>query len=301
MEESIFYDLVKSSACAKMLKTDAQSHLFCSKDTKALLLLAKVLIEKENNKNISADIIYLPKGERVAVSDIEEITTTAHITPLELKYKYYIISSGQTMNDFAANKLLKTLEEPPARVKIIILSVDEYSVLPTIRSRCNITNFPPFSYQDIAQVAKKLYSDSPFLQQAKALSLGSLTRLQKAIKGEFKPIEDLVFDTLLNMRKSSSVSKYSYLLQKQKDNLSDIIDMFELVLTDALKLSGSGDIVYRHEQIKLILDFYNASTIIRLKPVIDKARERMVNYGHTASIVDEFLFSLLEVRQKCQS
>lgn len=302
MEDSVFYELVKNSTCAKMLKTDAQSHLFCSKDTTSLLFLAKAFIEKENNKTNSADIVYLPVGERVAVSDIEQITSSAHLTPLELKYKYFIIKSGETMNDFAANKLLKILEEPPAKVKIIILSTDEYSVLPTIRSRCIVTNFPPFSFRDISLIADKLYIDSPNLKVAKALSLGSISRLKKAILGEYQPIEDLVFDTLLNMKKSNMVSKYSFLLQQQKEAINDIIDMFELVFTDVLKISEGGNILLSHriDELNSIARFYDVHTIIRLKSVIDKARERLINYGHIVSIIDEFLFSLLEVRQRCQ-
>ena len=47
------------------------------------------------------------------------------------------------MSEEAANALLKTLEEPPPQVLILLLTADEDSILPTIRSRCRRLSLRP--------------------------------------------------------------------------------------------------------------------------------------------------------------
>ncbi|MEE9904818.1 MAG: DNA polymerase III subunit delta' [Chlorobium sp.] len=55
--------------------------------------------------------------------------------------KIFIISQAERMNPTAANKLLKLLEEPPGHVMFILISSRPESVLPTIRSRCQLITF----------------------------------------------------------------------------------------------------------------------------------------------------------------
>lgn len=50
--------------------------------------------------------------------------------------KQWLIHPAEAMNDTAANALLKTLEEPPGRVRLLLTAEDAESLLPTVRSRC---------------------------------------------------------------------------------------------------------------------------------------------------------------------
>lgn len=305
-ESEIFYDLVTgSSAVAALSDCLVQSYLFCSKDTDALMLLVRFLIKSENkDKENSADVVYFD-GDKVLTADIEKITSTANLTPLELDYKYYVLVNGQTMNDSAANKLLKTLEEPPQAVKIIILADDEYSVLPTIRSRCRVVNFPPLPQETLGLAADKAFEGLPkdALNRIKSLALGSISRMKKAAAGEYDEAEKAVFACLTGLKSSANAAKYSHLLGKLKSGLSEAIDFFELVFSDVLFLKyGCIPILkYANTQLEEIARFYSAETIIRFKPVLMQARTRLKFSGNAASITDEFLFSLLEIRQKCQA
>src|ERR1700688_5094241 len=78
-----------------------------------------------------------PSGAaEVLVSDIEEpVVAAAARTPFESSRRVFVIEAVDTMNDQAANRMLKTLEEPPAFVHLVLLSDRLADVMPTISSR----------------------------------------------------------------------------------------------------------------------------------------------------------------------
>lgn len=88
-----------------------------------------------------------PSGaSEVLVSDLEEpVVAAATRTPFESKRRVFVIEAAGTMNDQAANRLLKTLEEPPAFAHLILLAEHREDVLPTIASRCQQVRFDPLS------------------------------------------------------------------------------------------------------------------------------------------------------------
>ena len=73
---------------------------------------------------------------KIAVSQIEDLQHSVSLPPFEGKCKVFIIDGAEFFSTGAANRLLKTLEEPVGRVVFILLAVDEKLLLPTIVSRC---------------------------------------------------------------------------------------------------------------------------------------------------------------------
>lgn len=65
------------------------------------------------------------------------------LRPHEGSRKIALINDADTMNDEAANALLKTLEEPPERAVILLIAGNYDALLPTIRSRCQVVRFDP--------------------------------------------------------------------------------------------------------------------------------------------------------------
>jgi len=84
------------------------------------------------------DVITLQpdKPELISVDDIRgQINDTAGVRPWESAYKVYIIPGAERMNVQAQNALLKTLEEPPDYVMMILMTEDLSLMLPTVQSR----------------------------------------------------------------------------------------------------------------------------------------------------------------------
>jgi DNA polymerase-3 subunit delta' len=94
-----------------------------------------------------------PSGAaEMLVSDIDEpVVAAATRTPFEARRRVFVIERADTMNDQAANRMLKTLEEPPAFAHLVLLTDRPSEVLPTIASRCQPVRFDARSPAQIAQ------------------------------------------------------------------------------------------------------------------------------------------------------
>ncbi len=84
-----------------------------------------------------------PSGaHEILVSDIDgPVVGAASKTPFESTRRVFVIERVDELGDEAANRMLKTLEEPPAFVHLILLTDRVAEVLPTIRSRCQLVRF----------------------------------------------------------------------------------------------------------------------------------------------------------------
>ena len=103
--------------------------------------------------------------------DVDEavVSAAAH-TPFEAAWRVFVIERADTMNDEAANALLKTLEEPPPYVVLMLLTDRLTQVLPTIASRCQPVRFDALGS---AAVAERLQSRG--VEPAAALACARLS------------------------------------------------------------------------------------------------------------------------------
>ncbi|HEY8581779.1 MAG TPA: hypothetical protein VIL49_02495 [Capillimicrobium sp.] len=93
-----------------------------------------------------------PSGAaEMLVADIDEpVVAAATRTPFESRRRVFVIERADAMTDPAANRMLKTLEEPPAFAHLILLTNRLSEVLPTIASRCQHVRFDARPPQAIA-------------------------------------------------------------------------------------------------------------------------------------------------------
>lgn len=84
-----------------------------------------------------------PSGAaEMLVADIEEpVVGAASHTPFESRRRVFVLERVDTMSDQVANKMLKTLEEPPPFAHLVLLTDRPANVLPTIASRCQLVRF----------------------------------------------------------------------------------------------------------------------------------------------------------------
>jgi DNA polymerase-3 subunit delta' len=116
-----------------------------------------------------------PSGaHELLVSDIAEpVVAAATRTPFESSRRVFVIERADEMGDEAANRMLKTLEEPPPYVVLLLLTDRLAEVLPTIRSRCQLVRFEPPS---VAEVAAGLGIDQAAAEACARLALGDASR-----------------------------------------------------------------------------------------------------------------------------
>ena len=94
-----------------------------------------------------------PSGaSEMLVGDIEEpVVAAAARTPFESARRVFVIEAVDTMTEEAANRMLKTLEEPPAFVHLLLLTDRRDDVLETIASRCQAVRFDPLAPALVAE------------------------------------------------------------------------------------------------------------------------------------------------------
>ncbi|HEY7830393.1 MAG TPA: hypothetical protein VIC06_07495 [Solirubrobacteraceae bacterium] len=114
----------------------------------------QVAVAERVQRGAHPDLTWVvPSGaNEMLVGDIEHAVVGAVArTPFESSRRVFVIEGAHTMSDQVANRLLKTLEEPPAFAHLILLTHGLGDVLPTVASRCQHVRFDPLSPLRIEQ------------------------------------------------------------------------------------------------------------------------------------------------------
>ncbi|MBA3957150.1 MAG: DNA polymerase III subunit gamma/tau [Parachlamydiaceae bacterium] len=115
---------------------------------------------REITSGHSLDVLEIDGASHRGIDDVRQINETVGYATASDKYKIYIIDEVHMLTKEAFNALLKTLEEPPPRVKFFFATTEPHKVLPTILSRCQRFNLNRIPQHDIikklGQIAKDL-------------------------------------------------------------------------------------------------------------------------------------------------
>ncbi len=97
-------------------------------------------------------LVIRPEKGTIKIDRIREMMQALSYPPYESAMRVVVLEDIHTMRDEAANCLLKTLEEPPARNLLILTAASARKVLPTISSRCQTIPFFPLRHKDTVQI-----------------------------------------------------------------------------------------------------------------------------------------------------
>ena len=91
------------------------------------------------------DLVWLtPRGAQHLVDEVRErVIRASAYRPFEGEHRVFVIDAAEAMRDESQNALLKTLEEPPSFVHLILLTSEPEGLLETIASRCQPVDFVP--------------------------------------------------------------------------------------------------------------------------------------------------------------
>ena len=114
------------------------------------------------------------------VHEAQEIVKFLSLNSYEGSYKFVIIWLPEMMNDAAANKLLKILEEPPQKTVFLLVTEREESLLPTIISRCQLVKLNRLSDDEIANYLVE--NKELIAQDALRISVSANGNLREALQ-----------------------------------------------------------------------------------------------------------------------
>jgi DNA polymerase-3 subunit delta' len=95
------------------------------------------------------------------IDQIRELQRAAALAPIESPFRVFVLREIERANLPAANALLKTLEEPPAQVVLLLTSARPHALLPTIVSRCQVLALRPLPLAKIAHALVDRWGASP--------------------------------------------------------------------------------------------------------------------------------------------
>lgn len=134
------------------------------------------------------------KQGQIGVDEALEIVNALKLKSYEGGYKIMIIWMAEKMNNAAANKLLKLLEEPPEKTIFILVVEQKELLINTILSRCQILDFPLLSEENIVKAL--IERENSFPVEAKRIAHQSEGNYTKALDLLKKEGNDLEFEHL---------------------------------------------------------------------------------------------------------
>ena len=174
-------------------------------------------IEESNH----IDVLEMDAASKTGIDDIRDLIENSKYSPTSAKFKIFIIDEVHMLSKQAFNGLLKTLEEPPAKLKFILATTESRKIPVTILSRCQRFDLRRVSFEKIFQHIKKIskiengkISDSALKLLARASEgsvRDSISLLDRALIFGILDTKKIIDDT--DVRKMLGLADKSKLIQ----------------------------------------------------------------------------------------
>ncbi len=293
---------------------DSFSHanLIAGSDGIGKSLIAKYLashILYNRDDAVSVDIVnYRTTSNSFGVDEVREIIEEVNKKPYENNRKVIILYECDKMTAQAQNALLKTVEEPPEGVYLILLSDSLETILDTIQSRCQIYKLTPLLQEEMEQYIEEKYKDLPLQrkQAALAYSMGIPGKIDKFIEDEklteIRELSISIFEDLIKKEKDF-VLKYEKLLGKFNNEKYDILDILLLYIRDILmfkELNSKDKIINLDyfERIKLIAHSMSYKRLNSMLEYIKEARQSFNSNSNYSMTISVMLMGFVEGKYK---
>ena len=293
----MYFDNIKGQEFAKKymtnsIKRDKINHAYMfegiegiGKETFANEL-AKILLDTHNLENAPDCIRVKPDGNSIKIAQIRNLQSDIVVKPHK-KYKIYIIDKAEKMTIEGQNALLKTLEEPPEYAIIILVTNNKESLLPTIRSRCEVIKFTPIPFievknylicQGVEENRANLLSSFSRGSMKKALELSSSNDFYEMKESVQSYIEKILSNNMVEILNIPSE------MEKYKSEIVAVLDMMINYFRDIM-------ICKEHVDKNMII---NADKIVFIQNMSNK-----ITYSQVSKIIDIIEDTKTKIRGNC--
>ena len=257
----------------------------------------KIIKVKDNAESV--DIVkYYPSSSSFGVDDVRNVINEVGKKPYEGDKKVLILYKCDKLTTQAQNALLKTIEEPPKGVYLILLSDSLESVLDTIKSRCQIYKLTPLTKEEILIYIKDKYTHltSEDEKAALAYSAGIPGKVDRFIDDkELKNLRDMcinLFEDILN-REQGLVLKYGELLKNLKDDKIELLNILLSYIRDIMifKELNNSELIVNFDKVYKIKAISRGMTYKKLNNMLEYITEARINlnsntnYSMTISVL----------------
>ena len=210
--------------------------ILCTNENQKHCGNCKSCIEFVNRNNPDYYEIGLQDDENsIKIETIRQMQKKVQELPIVSERKVYIIDDSETLTKEAQNCLLKTLEEPPEFVTIILIVSNENKILNTIKSRCLKIYFDNLSEEEIKKYINENLEISGLNENVLKACGGSISKAQKiyARKEMYNELDN-IFNNIEKYTLLDVVSKVEF-LYKSKDEIHDILDYLNTIFIQKAK------------------------------------------------------------------
>lgn len=307
----MYEELVKDTTAYKIISTEkkngalSHAYLVVCADKYALKTylkeLAKVIefqgddgdgrIAGLIDKNAYVDCTFYPlTGERIMTADVDDLVSKTYIRPLENKTRLFVLCGAENATPAAQNKLLKTLEDPPKGVVILIGALRESGLLSTVLSRVKKIDVPPLSSDKIRSVLSERCKDKDRLENAIRSANGSAgAALALYENGEADKLDSLVKDIFAEMKSSKDVIKF--VKRAGKEDIKELISALKAETTIRLE-----NAVYGKED----KDGFTVGALVAISETLTDKEKAVAFSANTAMTIDGVLLSIVREKRRWQ-
>ena len=164
------------------------------------------------------DVIEIDAASNTGVDNVREIIDSAQYNPVSARYKIYIIDEVHMLSKAAFNALLKTLEEPPERIKFIFATTEIRKVPITILSRCQRFDLRRIDEQALTEHLAKIAAAENVAATREALQI-----IARAGDGSVRDALSLLDQSMTQLQNNLTADNVREML-----GLADRISLFDL-------------------------------------------------------------------------
>lgn len=288
--------------------TLSHAHLITGRDGIGKSIIADIFVSKILKKEIGKQnvdaIHYRNKKASIGVSEVRDIIEEVYKRPYEGDKKVIVIYDAEKLTIQAQNALLKTIEEPPNGVYILLLTTNLESLLDTIKSRCQIYKLTPLNKEEMIDFINLNYEVSDEqLSSLLAYSEGIPGRVEKFLNDpKLQSLRNLIIDMLRDINKNEVdiTIKYEKLFYHYKDEKEELLNIISSFVRDIILYKEINDkrLIINSDKNKEIEELVQMMSYRKLNGMlqyIDEARMNLkqnINFPMTISIM---LMGFLEV------
>lgn len=239
----------------------------------------------------SVNVIEIDAASNNGVDNIREIIDEVSYSPVEGKYKVYIIDEVHMLSIGAFNALLKTLEEPPSYVIFILATTEVHKIPVTILSRCQRYDFKRITIETIAGRLRELMDKEQVNVEEKALRYiaktadgsmrDALSLLDQCIAFHFG--EELTYDKVLDVLGAVDTEVFARLLDfiRVRDVTGCITLLEEVVMQGRELTQFVTDVTWYLRNLLLV-----KTSDTEIEDVIDVSSDNLVRLKEEADAMD---------------
>lgn len=289
----------------------SHAHIFAGEKGigKSLLareLAAQILGGRHNKEYVDIVEYSVPSNKKsIGVDNIREIIEEVNKKPYEGDKKVIIINDAGEMTEAAQNAFLKTIEEPPKGVFIILLCENLENILDTIKSRCQIHKLQRLNRTEMKSFINKKLNiyDEEKIKAAISFSDGIPGRAESFINDkQLSMIRDhcLIILKGINEESTEDFLKNDLFLLKFKDQWQEVLMCLVSYIRDILvyKDTSSEDLIINTDkiiEIKNLSENFSFNKLNGIVNIVNESREKIERNVNTALIFDSLLIKMQEV------